>query len=442
MITRSRASLQLPIGEDAHVTSSKGIQNIPTQSAVPVKLIEQYVLTGDRKLLDHIPPVKSGTWSWDGHTLSGALARVSEWTDDDRRLIHVMFARNLLGSLGTWLNTCLRQEKPTDDVLAVVRAELASCQATAKDMNALFPGVTLFARDSKPTSAGRYVLALSDPDLEHAVTKGHFECLNLSMIEFLLEFAPDRIPSLFPVLLKEQSGITNNEAAAALLLRKGGKRFEKEVHAFFESMTDPWHRFHLAQAFFDFDPAKYRNDALEAARASLAGPPDRNNHGPVGQWMVETFGKEVLPDLVEYLRRPNKVTSWKAMIVAAAARSLKQESLPALQAALETNNPGVALATLPYLIGLRDDSQDPLILQTLEFGFHDKLDAVRFIILAAQWKPALVADSLWILLTNKSKPIRDAAARRWEGWATPPSRERASCCWKRKPIPAPRPSPC
>ena len=145
-------------------------------------------------------------------------------------------------------------------------AELALCQATTKDINALFPGVTLFARESKPTSAGRHVLALTDPELEDAVRKGHFECLNLSMIEFLLEFAPDRIPALFPVLLKEQRGLTNNEAAAALLLRKRGKRFEKDVYAFFKSMKDPWRRFQLAQAFFEFDPAKYRDDALEAAR--------------------------------------------------------------------------------------------------------------------------------------------------------------------------------
>ena len=100
------------------------------------------------------------------------------------------------------------------------------------------------------------------------------------------------------------------------------------------------------------------------------------------------------------------------------------------------------LTTLPYLIGLRDDSQDALILQALERGFQDKLKAVGFISLAAQWKPALVAGSLWTLLANKSKPIRDAAARRWEGWATTPSHARASCFRKRKPIPGPRPSPC
>ena len=318
----------------------KALQSLPSTSAIPVKLMEQYIQTGDRKLLAHIPPVKTGTWSWDGNVLCGALARASEWTEEDRRLIHVLFARNLLESLGSWLNAGLRQEKPTDDVFAAVRAELTSCQATTKDMNALFPGITLFARDGKPNSAGRYILALSDSDLEHAVRKGHFECLNLWMIEFLVESAPDRIPAILPVLLKEQSGITNIEAAAAILVRKGGRRFEKEVHAFFKSLQDPWHRFQLAQALFEFDPAKYRNDALEAARASMAGSPDGNNHGPVGQWMVEAFGKEVLADLVEYLGRQNQNAWWKSMIVAAAARSLKHESLPAHPGRAQVQRPG------------------------------------------------------------------------------------------------------
>ena len=33
-------------------------------------------------------------------------------------------------------------------------------------------------------------------------------------------------------------------------------------------MKNSWHRFHLGQEFFAFDPAKYRREALEAARAS------------------------------------------------------------------------------------------------------------------------------------------------------------------------------
>jgi len=241
--------------------------------------------------------------------------------------------------------------------------------------------------------------------------QGFYNSINLDMIGFLLDFGPDRTPVLFPVLLKEAGQVSNNAAAAGLILRNGGKRFEKEVHAFFRSMKDTWQRFQLGQEFFEFDAAKYRKEALEAARASLAGHPGRNNHGAVGQWMVEKYGKQVLPDLVEYLAGPHQNQWWKSNVVAAVARTLKQESLPALHAALKTNDPELALSTLPHLTALRDDSQDKLILETLERGFQDKNRAVRFITLAVQWKVPLVAESLWALLANKPKPIRDAAAR-------------------------------
>ena len=370
------------------------MESIPPSSNVPVKLMEQYILTGDRTLLAQVPSVKTGTFSWDGHLLAGALARVADWTEEDRRVLHLMFARNLLPSLSTWLNGALRQEKTADDIMSAVRAELESCNAAARDIVTLFSLVQAFAREGKPNSAGRYVLGLSDSDLQHAIEQHVYGSMNLYLIEFLLDFAPERMPALFPVLLRETPGLNNNASVAGLMLRKGGKRFEQNVHAFFRSMRNNWHRFQLGQEFFAFDPVTYRREALEAARASLASPPLSNNHGPVGEWMVETFGKEVLPDLVDYLARESKGEWWKPKIVAAVARTLKQESLPALQAALKTNNLDVALATLPYMIALRDDSQDALILQTLHRGFEDKLKAVRFITLSAQWKPSLVADSL------------------------------------------------
>ena len=233
--------------------------------------------------------------------LAGALAPLPEWTDEDRRLLHVLLASNMLASLGDWLNAALRQEQPTDDVVAAVLAELETCQVTTEDVVPLFTRVAVFAREGEPTSAGRYVLGLSDPDLRLAVQKGFYACVNLFMVEFLFDFAPDRLPSLLPMLLKVVGPAFDNTAASAMILRKGGKRFENEVHTFFESIQDPWQRFQLARVLFEFDATRYREEALEAARACLAGQPVNHNDGPVGEWMVEKFGKEVLADLVDYV---------------------------------------------------------------------------------------------------------------------------------------------
>ena len=186
-------------------------------------------------------------------------------------------------------------------------------------------------------------------------------------------------------------------------MRKCGKRFEKEVLAFFNSIKNGRDRFELAQAFYDHDPKKYRDEALRQARLSLTGPPHTNNHGLVAEWMLEKFGTTVLPDIVNYIASADQNGWWKPSVVTAAARVLQQQSLPALHAALKTDDLELALATLPHLMALADDSQDELIAQTLKARVEDSSKAVRFVSVAARWTIPLIAESLWALLAHKSK---------------------------------------
>jgi Domain of unknown function (DUF4132)/HEAT repeats len=398
----------------------QALQSIPTFPPVPVKLIEQYLLTGDRKLLSQIESSEQGPLSWDGKALAAAVAPLADWTDLDRRAVHVLFAMRKLDSLGHWLNDALKHEKPDADVLDAVLAELKTCGATTRDLNPIFIGVTAFACDGKPTSAGRYVLGLSDSDLRNAVQQDFASSafglaiarrmgalLNLDMLGFLLDVAPDRIAPLLDLVGK--SG--NKSDAVGLLRRKGGTRFGKEIEAIVRSTMDDWQRFLLIRESFEVDPAPHREAVLEAARASLAGPANRNNHNTIGEWMVATFGKEAIPDLANHFEIPQEHVHFKKEIVAAVVRALKSESLPVLRAALKTFDPDLASFTLPHLIAIGDDSQDELIAQTLKRGFQDKKTAVQFVALAAQWKVSLIAEALWGVLTNKSKPARDAAAR-------------------------------
>jgi hypothetical protein len=409
MITCDPVTTYTMLGEMRMSQIQQALQKIQSFPGTPAKAIEQYILTGDRQLLKQIPSVQS-SFSFDGKTLADALAPLAEWTDEDRRLLHVLFARRTLDGLGDWLNRELSAEGAAGDVMTAVRTELESCGATTSDVTNVFMHVKAFAHDGKPTSAGRYVARLADADLELAIRQGFYGGFNLGMIEFLLDYAPERIPPLFPTMLRG-TGRPNDVAAAGLILRKGGKQFEPEFRTKLNSMTDPWQRFLLAREFFEADPANYHELALEAARASLAGPTGRNNHNTIGDWLIEKFGKDAIPDLVAYLASPQEQAHFKFHIVSAVIASLKSESRPVLRAALVVFEPNLALATLPYLIALGDDSQDKLILETLERGFKDKTKAVRFLALAAQWKPTLVADSLWPVLTSKSKPARDAAAR-------------------------------
>ena len=229
----------------------QALQRIQSFPGIPAKVMEQYILTGDRQLLKQIPSVQS-SFSFDGPTLAEALAPLAEWTDEDRRLLHVLFARKLLDSLGDWLNHALVEEGASGDVMTAVRTELESCARDTNEVTVLPTNAKAFAHDGKPTSAGRYVASLADADLEHAIRQGFYGGFNLGMIEFLLDFAPERMPPLLPTVLRG-TGRPNDVAATGLILRKGGKQFEPEIRAKLTSMTDTWQRFLLAREFYDLD---------------------------------------------------------------------------------------------------------------------------------------------------------------------------------------------
>jgi hypothetical protein len=394
---------------------------------VPVKAIEQYIRTGNEKVLAQLKPVQQKGWSWEGTVLAGALGKAGDWTDEDRRLVHVLHALGLVDSLGEWLNDVLRQEKADADAFAPLRGELEACKATTAEIAAALGRVRAFERDGKPTSAGRFVLSLADADLQALVKQTFYDYLNLELVDFLIEFALDRIPQLLPLLLKERGHSSNASAAASLILQKAGKRFEPEIHAFFLSMKDTWHRFHLGQTLYDYDRAKYGAEALAAARASLAGPSGHNNHGPIGEWMLEKFGVEVLDDMVEYLddEKQNLSDHWKSAILRAAVVSLARDALPAVHATLRgAAYSDLRLDAINYLISLNDGAQDNLIQAELEGFLKAEPDArpsyrttdsytlaVRAIGLVGRWEPKRFADHLWGLFTHKSKAVRDAAAR-------------------------------
>lgn len=406
------------------------LQQLLSGARLPIKAIEQYVRTGDEKILAQIKPAPQTGWSWEGGALAAALGKSGSWTEENRRLVHVLHALRLLGSLGEWLDGALRQEKEGADAFAPIRIELESCEATTADIASALKQVRAFARDGKPTSAGRFVLSLADADLHSAIKSPptHHDFLNLELIGFLIDFAIDRVPLLLPLVLIDRGHQSNNGgAAASVILQKGGKRFESEVHAFFLSMKDPWHRFLLAQSFYDYDSAKYSDEALAAARASLAGPSGMNNHGPVGEWMLAKYGAAVLDDMVNYLddKNQNKAWHWKTGILKAAVAALGKDALPAVHATLRGEaHSDLRLDAVNYLIALNDGSQDGLIHSELEGFLKAEADprpnyrttdtytlAVRAIGLIGRWNPIRFSESLWQLFGHKSKAVRDAAAR-------------------------------
>jgi hypothetical protein len=371
---------------------------------------ERYVNTGDHAALAQVKPFGQQGSFW-GRTLAEGIGHPPNWNDSDRRALHVLGAAHLFDAVGDWFNDALATEKADEDFHALLRSELAVVQVPPDSVLALTARrVPTLARSGRPTSAGRFLLALTNDELSQAISATAHHASSLRLLEFMLDHAADRVPLFAMHFLKSQEGWLRPQACAQLLNK--GSRFEDTVQQAFETEPAVHTKFWISTHLFALAPDKYRSQTLQAARASLAGTSMSNNHHQVGPWLVEHFGREVLDDMVTYLSKgPNEFA--KRPILAATVQALGRESLPAVLAALSHGKSETKLAALPYLIALDDGTHRHLIQDEVTAGFtHEEANTiVRYVAVATRWDVAVLADALWPLLDHKSKPVRESAAR-------------------------------
>ena len=276
-------------------------------------------------------------------------------------------------------------------------------------------------------SAGRYVLSLSDQELERVVNSteslqfrqllGHAAFLGL--VEFLFTVAPDRLDVIAPLILKPSR---LSAEICETMLRKGGKRFEPMIAANWWSVSHPWTGLSIAQALVSYDPERYRVEALEVCRKLLdpARQP-RVNGGEIWVWLASTYGTEVRDDLCHYVEGPDSPPFLVLRVLNAAIGSMAKSAIPVLHSAARNESSSVRQAALTLLMKLNDGRQDEVIRGRLEAEIDEAMkleneyqpgkSLVDWINLAAKWQPAQLAEKLWPFAGHKSKRVRDASAR-------------------------------
>src|SRR5207253_4494165 len=174
-------------------------------TSLPLKDIQRFLETGDAKVLERIKPASKKSWWWEGDTIADALSPPSAVTEEDVRALQVLTRLGFLQDIGRWINGFLAAEKREEDLHAVVRKQLSARGAKESDFIGLTATVENLVREGQPTSAGRYLLSLSDRDLQRAVKEsGHDDYLNLHLVELILDFAADRVPALRDELLRDR----------------------------------------------------------------------------------------------------------------------------------------------------------------------------------------------------------------------------------------------
>jgi hypothetical protein len=397
----------------------KLLKQYATWAKLPLPAMERYLHTGDEAALAQVKAAQSTNsyWAWG---LADAIAAPAALTEEDYRILRLLAASKAWAGIGHWLNRALAREKPDEDYHAILRKELQGVPArTVADLTV--EHVLTLERNGQPTSAGRYLLALTDKDQSHLAKKFRAHQAGLRWLDLLLKHAPERVPPLTEELLQPDARNMELDGVCGLLLRRGGERYEDQVAATCRALPEPWLQFRVIQKLYEYNPTRYRAEALAISRAALAAPEHKTRHDLVGDWMVQQFGREVLDDLAAFLRHTFKGSWHQRQVLAALVKALGRDAVPAIVAALEGGDSELKLEAVGHLITLTPDgSQDALIEATLAAGlqraqgapvYQQQRDLLRMIGLASRWRPRPLAEHLWALLQDKSKPVRDAVAR-------------------------------
>jgi hypothetical protein len=384
---------------------------------VPVAAVERYLTTGDRSALARIKP--SGNAGYWVDELTREIAAPPNMTDEDRRGLHVVVATREWPELGRWLDRVLPREKPDEDYHAVLRAELGRVQA--RTLAALtLEHVGRLEIDDRPTSAGRYLLALPDKELTALVKKFADHAGGVSLLKLCLAHAPARVPLLTGELLRPHQKNHWLDDISGLLLRHEGHRYEKDVVRVLRALKVPWQRFDVAQQLVAYNPTRYVKEGQKAARDILKDPKGQGDPGAAAGWLVKHCGAAVRDDLVACLRKKSTSDYEKREILEHAVEALGREAVPVALAALESKDDDVRFDALSALVRFNEDGSHDTRLQAeltrlLEAGASGKVpnpgDVVRHISLAARWQVRPLAEHLWALLEHRARPVRDAAAR-------------------------------
>ena len=344
--------------------------------------------------------------------------------DEDLRALHVLAAQQDYEDLGFFFSKAV-EAGTLDNFLSVLSDELKRVNLPDDEIiSTLIAFHDRFQEKGKPNSAGRYVLALSEQQLEHVARTSQQKYMSREfdfrgLVDFLFAVAPDRLDVIAPLIL--EPGRLSAEMSERML-RKGGNRFEPAIARSWRSVPDAWSRFGIAKALVAHDPERYKVEALTLCRELLDPAKRQNvNGGDICDWLASTYGTEVQDDICRYLEQPDAPPYLVAMVLNTASKSLGKSAIPVMLVAARNAAPNLRRTAFTHLSKLDDGSLAEAIKTGLEAGIEEAMKSageyqpfkslVEWINVAAKWKPNQLVEKLWPLSEHKSKRVRDAAAR-------------------------------
>lgn len=394
------------------------VAKLPYYQQVGTPLLK-YLKSGDEKFLQAAKQANSQSWSL--YAFDGAWAKLPRPTElgvEEQRGLNAAAELGIASRVAQqWLLPLFARHKGGDEDyfgpfaagMAGAKGRVAAGAAAADEL-----AEHLETREGQPTSAGRFLLGLSDKELAGA---GDEARLVSKALAFLLRHVPERVPTVAASFLREGSERYRHPSAECCrqLLAADVARYEPIVLAAAEKEKESQYQLRVLEVLADFFPDKYR-ERTKAASLAVCNKElrDVSYYDVLNacQWLHKTYGLGVIPELRPLLSGPHegRVVS---VFVDELVNQHGEKAAAAVALAAEHHWPQTRRGALTILMGWPQLNYDKLIEASLNDGLtgNDPSEIVQFIGLIGRWKPERFTESLWKLFEHKSKPVRMAAAR-------------------------------
>ena len=372
--------------------------------------IGDYVSNGGAAVLRAIPsPGRIYYWVPE---LTEAFHDPVEWTDEDRRLLHVLGQMDQLKPFWEWLDPLLERETENQDFFGAAIRELPGISqpelvgsAVSHMRNCEIMG--------RPTSYGRYLLEMNESAIEQAIGAATFSFTAPGFVSLLMTHVPELADRLLPHVLERMIQRTSFRADVfAVLLQKNGKRYESLVVERTNAEKDTSCQFWEMQSLFGYAPKRHRAMAISVMRRVLAEDAGKVDLTLAADWTAENLGADGIPLLTTFVDRATREYE-----VASMARIVRERygaaAMPIFEGLLNNEHGEVQAVGIESVMQLDDTDRASIIEAQLRKGLKAKRpeDVLRILKLVQKWKPTQIADALWKLLEHKSNPVRNASVR-------------------------------
>lgn len=210
--------------------------------------------------------------------------------------------------------------------------------------------------------------------------------------------------------------------AACEILRQTGDQYEKPIFELWNKIEDVVARFESGYELSKVRPKRFLEPTKKACQEYMKKPEGKNNlfvmsfRSPdlwVFEFIIEHFQMEYADEIKHYLLKDSRryYTAHIAELLTLLDQSFAEKALPFFETALKNEFSGFRLKTLQCMVNLDRKYFLPLLEEQLHKELKGKEELLQFLLLAKRWKPDRFEEDFWTLLGNKSKPVREAAAR-------------------------------